>query len=131
MMANFGMAFHFFLAILRSRLSMRSTSEPLTVGASSTCHTRIESNLLFCVVASTLFVGPALAQGDMQPTQSTANRILEAPVPGDLSKDNRVFSPSRIFGKQPVGGVGLDLREKAASVPSPQLKLSTTVETKI
>ena len=131
MMANLGMAFHFFLAILQSRLFMRSKPEPSTVGASSTCRTRIESNLLFCVVASTLFVGPALAQGDMQPTQSTANRILEAPVSGDLSKDNRVFSPSRIFGKQPVGGVGFDLREKAAAVPSPQLKLSTTVETKI
>lgn len=131
MMANLGIPFHFFLAILQSRLFMRSKPEPSTVGASSTWLTRIESNLLFCVVASTLFVGPAFAQGDMQPTQSTANRILEAPVPGDLSKDNRVFSPSRIFGKQPVGGVGFDLREKAASVPSPQMKLSTTVETKI
>ena len=120
MMANLNTACHFFLGILKSHLFTRSKRGLSTVGAASTCRTRIESNLWFGVLASTLLVGQAMGQSDMQPTQSTANRILEAPAPGDLSKDNRVFSPSRIFGKQPVSGVGFDLREKAASGPSPQ-----------
>ncbi|MFM9900603.1 MAG: SLBB domain-containing protein [Polaromonas sp.] len=69
------------------------------------------------------------AQTETLPSQ-TPNRLLETAAGGDLSKESRVFSPSRIFGKQSGEGVGLNLRERPTAPPAP-LKLSTTIETRV
>ena len=72
-----------------------------------------------------------LAQNDSnQPSTSSASQLLSAPLPGDLTKDNRIFSPSRIFAKPAGGGVGYDLKERPGSKPTP-MQLSTTIETKV
>lgn len=93
----------------------------------STIYPFFTSLLVLCWIQS----APANAQANLQPFQSSVNRILDAPPPGDLDKDNRVFSPSRIFGRQPVGSVGLDLHEKAG-LPGPSpLKMTTSIETKV
>ncbi len=83
---------------------------------------------VLCVV-QVLFGNCLYAQTEMSPSQ-TANRLLETTSGGDLSKESRVFSPSRIFGKQSSDGVGLDLRERPAA-PPPQIKLSTILETRV
>lgn len=72
-----------------------------------------------------------LAQNDSnQPSTSSASQLLQAPLPGDLTKDNRIFSPSRIFAKPAGAGVGYDLKERPGSKPTP-MQLSTTIETKV
>ena len=72
-----------------------------------------------------------LAQNDSsQPSTNSASQILQAPLPGDLTKDNRIFSPSRIFAKPAGAGVGYDLKERPGAKPSP-VQLSTTIETKV
>ncbi len=72
-----------------------------------------------------------LAQSDTnQPATSSASQLLQAPLPGDLTKDNRVFSPSRIFAKPAGSGVGYDLKERPGAKPTP-VQLSTTIETKV
>lgn len=76
-----------------------------------------------------LAFGDSHAQTETPPSQ-TANRLLDTPLGGDLSRDSRVFSPSRIFGKQSGEGVGLNLRERPAAPPVP-IKLSTTIETRV
>lgn len=80
--------------------------------------------LFVLACASTLY-----AQGEQSPSQ-TAKRILETPSGADVSNDSRVFSPTRIFGKQSADGIGLDLRERPAA-PAPQLRLLTSIETKV
>jgi polysaccharide biosynthesis/export protein len=71
------------------------------------------------------------AQDNSPPTQSTANKLTDMPLPNSLGQDNnRVFSPSRIFGNNANGRYGLDLKERPASGP-PELKLQTSVETKV
>lgn len=74
-----------------------------------------------------------IAQTDTsQPSTSSASQILQAPLPGDLTKDNRVFSPSRIFSKPAGSGVGYDLKDRPATKQAPmQLQLSTSIETKV
>ncbi|MEN9670102.1 MAG: hypothetical protein RL018_379 [Pseudomonadota bacterium] len=78
-----------------------------------------------------LLPGFARSQADTsQPSTSSASQLLQAPLPGDLTKDNRIFSPSRIFAKPNGTGVGYDLKERTASKPTP-MQLSTTIETKV
>ncbi len=82
------------------------------------------------LVCALVLAAPAtFAQTEMSPSQ-TANRLLDTPSGGDLSKESRVFSPNRIFGKQSGDAVGLDLRDRPAA-PAPQLRLSTTIETRV
>jgi protein involved in polysaccharide export with SLBB domain len=73
----------------------------------------------------------AWSQADTsQPSTSSASQLLQAPLPGDLTKDNRIFSPSRIFAKPAGAGVGYDLKDRPAPKPTP-MHLSTTIETKV
>lgn len=76
-----------------------------------------------------LAFGGSHAQTELQPSQAS-NRLLETPSGGDLSRDSRVFSPTRIFGKQSGEGVGLNLRERPVAPLAP-MKLSTTIETRV
>ena len=91
-------------------------------------------NLYATFFLVTLLVAPivVLAQIDTnQPsTSSAASQLLQAPLPGDLTKDNRIFSPSRIFAKPAGAGVGYDLKERPVVKPA-ALQLSTSVETKV
>ena len=78
-----------------------------------------------------LWSGLAWSQADTsQPSTSSASQLLQAPLPGDLTKDNRIFSPSRIFAKPAGAGVGYDLKDRPAPKPTP-MHLSTTIETKV
>lgn len=73
----------------------------------------------------------AWSQADTsQPSTSSASQLLQAPLPGDLTKDNRIFSPSRIFAKPAGAGVGYDLKDRPTPKPTP-MHLSTTIETKV
>lgn len=73
---------------------------------------------------------PALGQDTEQPKSSSASRILDTPLPGNLGKDTRAFSPSRIFNNPTTGNYGYDLKEKPSPAPA-DLKISTTLETKV
>ena len=90
----------------------------------------------FSVVAFTLAsIGSAsFSQTQSETTQTgqgASSRVLEAPVPGaGINADSRVFSPSRIFGRPPASGLDYDLKERAAGA-APQMRLSTTIETKV
>jgi len=86
---------------------------------------------LVFMTAVLLFTSSAFAQADTaQPSTISASQLLQAPLPGDLTKDNRVFSPSRIFSRPISTGVGYDLKERPAGKPAP-VQLLTTVETKV
>lgn len=75
--------------------------------------------------------GVSHAQSDTsQPATSSAAQLLQGAAPGDLSKDNRIFSPSRIFARPTSAGVGYDLKERPPGKPTP-MQLLTTVETKV
>lgn len=90
----------------------------------------VRAVLLRCVCSLILLAANcSYAQVQTSPSQS-ANRILETPSGGDLSKESRAFSPSRIFGRPSGDSVGLDLRDRPTVLPPP-LKLSTTIETRV
>lgn len=76
----------------------------------------------------------SIAQTQSETTQSgqgASSRVLEAPIPGaGTNADSRVYSPSRIFGRPPASGLEYDLKERATG-PAPQMRLSTTIETKV
>lgn len=85
------------------------------------------TGFVVCIFSSTL----VSAQNDTsQPSTSSASQLIQAPSPGDLSKDNRVFSPSRIFAKPTSAGVGYDLKDRPVAKPAP-MQLLTTIETKV
>ncbi len=91
-------------------------------------------NILLIAIFMALFPLGSIAQtqSDAPKTgQAASNRILDAPLPGTASNsENRVFSPSRIFGRPPANSVDYDLKDRPAG-SAPQLRLSTTVETKV
>ncbi|MEN9538599.1 MAG: hypothetical protein RLZZ126_834 [Pseudomonadota bacterium] len=91
-------------------------------------------NTWLVIIALALIPASLVAQTQSESSQvgqGASSRILEAPIPGTgANADSRVFSPSRIFGRPSASGIDYDLKERSPG-PAPQMRLSTTIETKV
>jgi polysaccharide biosynthesis/export protein len=89
----------------------------------------LQTALIFGCVLS--LMGGAKAQSDAQtPTASTTQQLIGSSPSLDTNKDNKAFSPAKIFGKPNSSGVNYDLKERPAGKPAPTV-LNTLVETKV
>jgi polysaccharide biosynthesis/export protein len=90
---------------------------------------------VICLAAICGYVSLSQAQttDTQQPTNgnATAQQISSLPVGSDMGRDNRVFSPSRIFSKPSSSGVNYDLKDRPAPKPGAPAILNTIVETKV
>jgi polysaccharide biosynthesis/export protein len=83
------------------------------------------------VLVSGCFASAVFAQLEaLQPTAANAQQLMNTSSSLDAGKDNKAFSPTKIFAKPNASGVAYDLKERPAGKPTPTV-LNTVVETKV